>query len=179
VHDLQEDQVMPALLRKLNDSDFLFQMETLAGVEHGATVNMLHYINDLERRKAFLELGYSSVFDFCVRKIKYSSSEAGRRIQAARCCRRYPELFALLRKREVCVGTLALIESIITDDNKDEIVARVRGASRRAVERLLSEYRPPAALRDRLCAGSAAGAAGHRGRAVGPALRARGARGMA
>jgi 5-methylcytosine-specific restriction endonuclease McrA len=29
-------------------------------------------------------------------------------------------------------------------------VARVRGASRRAVEKLLSEYRPPAALRDRI-----------------------------
>jgi 5-methylcytosine-specific restriction endonuclease McrA len=150
VLDLNEDKVIPALLRKLNDSDFLFQMETLAGVEHGSTVNMLHYINDLERRKAFLELGYSSVFDFCVRKIKYSSSQAGRRIQAARCCRRYPELFGLLRAREVCVTTLALIEPIITDDNKDEIVARVRGASRRAVERLLSEYRPPAALRDRI-----------------------------
>jgi 5-methylcytosine-specific restriction endonuclease McrA len=142
--------MIPALLRKLNDSEFLFQMETLAGVEHGATVKMLHYINDLDRRKAFLELGYSSVHDFCMRKLGYSSSQAGRRIQAARCCRRYPELFALLRRREVCVSTLAWIEPIITDDNKDEIVARVRGASRRAVEKLLSEYRPPAALRDRI-----------------------------
>ena len=29
--------------------------------------------------KAFLELGYSSVYDFCVRRIQYSSSQAGRR----------------------------------------------------------------------------------------------------
>jgi 5-methylcytosine-specific restriction endonuclease McrA len=50
----------------------------------------------------------------------------------------------------VCVTTLALIEPIITDDNKDDIVQRVRGASRRAVERLISEYRPAAALRDRI-----------------------------
>jgi 5-methylcytosine-specific restriction endonuclease McrA len=150
VLDLQDDKIIPALLRKFNDADFIFQMEMLAGIEHRSTINMLHYLNDLERRKAFLDLGYSSVFDYCVRKIKYSSSQAGRRIQAARCCRRYPEFFALLRKREVCVTTLALIEPIITDDNKDEIVARVRGASRRAVERLLSEYRPPAALRDRI-----------------------------
>jgi 5-methylcytosine-specific restriction endonuclease McrA len=48
------------------------------------------------------------------------------------------------------VTTLALIEPIITDDNKDDIIERVRGASRREVERLLSEYRPPAALRDRI-----------------------------
>jgi 5-methylcytosine-specific restriction endonuclease McrA len=150
VLDLHEDKVIPALLRKLNDFDFHFQMETLAGVEHGSTIRMLHYLNDLERRKSYLELGYSSVFDYCVRKIKYSSSQAGRRIQAARCCRRYPEFFSYLRDREVCLMTLAMIEPIITDDNKDDIVARVRGASRRQVERLISEYRPPAALRDRI-----------------------------
>jgi 5-methylcytosine-specific restriction endonuclease McrA len=147
---LNEDQVFPALLRKLSDSDFIDQMESNAGVEHSSTIKMLHFINDLERRKLFLDLGYSSVFDYCVRRIKYSSSQAGRRIQAARCCRRYPELFPLLREREVCVTTLALIEPIITDDNKNDIIQRVRGASRRGVERLLSEYRPPAALRDRI-----------------------------
>jgi 5-methylcytosine-specific restriction endonuclease McrA len=145
-----EDQIIPALLRKFDDKEFIHQFEMIAGIEHGATIKMLHFINDLERRKAFLELGYSSVFDFCVRKIKYSSSQAGRRIQAARCCRRYPEFFGYLRNREVCIMTLAMIEGIITDDNHDEIVKRVRGASRRDVERLISEYRPAAALRDRV-----------------------------
>ncbi len=145
-----EDQVLPSVLRKLDDDEFIHQMELTAGIEHAATIRMFHFINDLERRKLFLDLGYSSVFDFCVRRIKYSSSQAGRRIQAARCCRRYPEFFGYLRDHEVCVMTLAMIESIITDDNKDEIVTRVRGASRREVERLVSEYRPAVAIRDRI-----------------------------
>jgi 5-methylcytosine-specific restriction endonuclease McrA len=147
---LNEDQIFPALLRKLSDSDFIDQMVSTAGVEHSSTIKMLHFINDLERRKLFLDLGYSSVFDYCVRRIKYSSSQAGRRIQAARCCRRYPQFFGYLRTREVCLMTVAMIEPIITDDNKGDIIQRVRGASRREVERLLSEYRPPAALRDRI-----------------------------
>jgi len=145
-----EDQVLPALLRNLDDSEFHHQFELNAAVEHSSTMKMLHFLNDLERRKSYLDLGYSSVFDYCVRKIKYSSSQAGRRIQAARCCRRYPEAWGYLRGREVCVMTLAMIESIVTDDNKDEIFERVRGASRREVERLMSEYRPAAALRDRI-----------------------------
>jgi 5-methylcytosine-specific restriction endonuclease McrA len=147
---LIEDHILPALLRKLDDTEFHRQFEFTASTEHSFTIKMLHFINDLDRRKSYLELGYSSVFDYCVRKIEYSSSEAGRRIQAARCCRRYPELFECLRNREVCITTLAMIESIITDDNKDEIVARIRGASRRAVERLISEYRPAVNLRDRI-----------------------------
>ena len=145
---LIEDQILPALLLKLDDSEFHRQFELSESIEHKSTIKMLHFINDLGRRKSYLELGYSSTFDYCVRKIGYSSSEAGRRIQAARCCRRYPELFDLLRAREVCITTLAMIEAIITDDNKEEIVARIRGASRRAVERLISEYRPAANLRD-------------------------------
>jgi 5-methylcytosine-specific restriction endonuclease McrA len=56
----------------------------------------------------------------------------------------------MLRTRELKFGVAAMIEPILTDENKDEILARVRGASHRDVERILSEYRPPMALRDRL-----------------------------
>ena len=99
MHD--EDQVLPALLRKLDDCEFHHQFELNASIEHSSTLKMLHFINDLERRKSYLDLGYSSVFDYCVRKIKYSSSQAGRRIQVARCCWRYPEAWGYLREREV------------------------------------------------------------------------------
>ncbi len=150
MHIHHEDEIIPALLRKFDDQEFIQQFEMTASIEHGASIKMLHFINDLERRKTFLELGYSSVFDFCVRRIKYSSSQAGRRIQAARCCRRYPEAWTYLREREVCMMTLAMVEAIITDDNKDDVFRRIRRASRREVERLLSEYRPPATLRDRI-----------------------------
>jgi hypothetical protein len=67
-----EDQVLPALLRKLDDSEFHHQFELNASIEHASTLKMLHFINDLERRRSYLDLGYSSVFDYCVRKIKYS-----------------------------------------------------------------------------------------------------------
>jgi 5-methylcytosine-specific restriction endonuclease McrA len=145
-----EDQVLPALLRKLDDSEFHHQFELNASVEHSSTMKMLHFLNDLERRRSYLDLGYSSVFDYCVRKIGYSRSAAGRRIQAARCARRYPEVFGMLRMRELSFGIAALVEPILTDDNKDSILERVRGASHREVERVVSEYRPPVGLRDRL-----------------------------
>ena len=145
-----EDQVLPALLRKLDDSEFHHQFELIASIEHASTLKMLHFLNDLERRKSYLDLGYSSVFDYCVRKVGYSRSAAGRRIQAARCAWRYPEVFGMLRMRELSFGIAALIEPILTDDNKASILERVRGASHREVERVVSEYRPPVALRDRL-----------------------------
>jgi 5-methylcytosine-specific restriction endonuclease McrA len=147
---LNKDEIFPALLRKLSDADFHYQFELVTSIEHSSTMKVLHLINDLDRRKSYLDLGYSSVLDYCVRKIGYSRSAAGRRIQAARCRRRYPEVFEMLRSGELKFGIAALIEPILTDENKDEILGRVRGTSHRDVERILSEYRPPMALRDRL-----------------------------
>jgi len=144
-----EDQIIAQQLRTLSDTDFHHQFETIVSIELASTLKVLHFINDLDRRKSFLELGYSSVLDYCVRKLGYSRSGAGRRIQAARCAHRHPEVFGLLRARELSVGTAALIEGILSDDNKDEILRRIRGATHREIERVVSEYRPPVALRDR------------------------------
>ena len=144
-----EDQIIVDELRTLNEVEFHHQFKSIVGVELAATIRVLHFINDLDRRKSFLEMGYSSVLDYCVRKLGYSRSGAGRRIQAARCAHRHPEVFGLLRARELSVGTAALIEGILSDDNKDEILRRIRGATHREIERVVSEYRPPVALRDR------------------------------
>jgi len=144
------NEVMPVALQDLSDAEFMRQFDRNADVEHVSNINTLHFLNELERRKLFLDLGYSSAFDYCVRNLKCSSSAAGRQIQAARCIRRHPEFLDLLRDRDVCVTTLAFIEPILTDDNKNEILHRVRGASRREVERLVSEYRPSVGLRDRI-----------------------------
>ena len=56
-------------------------------------MKMLHFINDLERRKSYLDLGYSSVFDYCVRKIGYSGRRPGAASRRPVVARRYPEVF--------------------------------------------------------------------------------------
>lgn len=145
-----DDRILPSLLYTLDDTEFHRQFESIASIEHAATMKVLHFINDLDRRKSYLDLGYSSVFDYCVRKIGYSRSAAGRRIQAARCARRYPVLFGMLRNREVTFSAAALIEPILNDDNRDFILGRIRGASHRDVERIVSEYRPAPGLCDRI-----------------------------
>jgi 5-methylcytosine-specific restriction endonuclease McrA len=134
----------------LSDSDLLFHMQLAVRGERAMTIKVLHHLNEIQRRKLYLELGYRSLFDYCIRRLKYSASAAGRRIQAARCIRRYPEVLALLRERELSLSTISLIEAILTDGNKTTILERVRGKSHRAVERVVSEYRPPMAYRDRV-----------------------------
>jgi 5-methylcytosine-specific restriction endonuclease McrA len=135
-------------LRDVSNSDLLLQIQMAVRGEGAMTIKVLHHLNEIQRRRLYLELGYSSLFDYCIRKLKYSPSAAGRRIQAARCIRRYPEVLGLLRERRLSLSAISLIEPVLTDQNKTTILERVRDKSHRAIERIVSEYREPGAYRD-------------------------------
>jgi 5-methylcytosine-specific restriction endonuclease McrA len=137
-------------IRMLTDRQLLNHVLLAARAERAMTTRVLHHLNEIERRKLYLELGYSSLFDYCTRRLKYSASAAGRRVQAARCIRRHLEVALLLYERELSLSTISLVAPVLTDHNKSSILERVRGKSHREVERVVSEYRPPIALRDRV-----------------------------
>jgi len=137
-------------LLKLNDVEFHLEFEKAAELDQATTNSILHFINDCERRKSYLDLGYSSIYDYCVRKLGYSSSTAGRYIQAARCIRANPEVLRMLEAREVSVTSICQFASILDDENKESVLDRVKGASWRDVELVAREYRPPVELRDRM-----------------------------
>ena len=63
--------------------------ETLRAVTHEkkATLEVLRYLRRVDTQKAYLELGFSSLFNLCVSYLKYSESAAQRRIQAVRLLR--------------------------------------------------------------------------------------------
>jgi hypothetical protein len=131
---------------KLNNTGVSRRVQKAARINQSSTVTVLHFINDCERRKVIPGPGCSSVFDYCVRKLEYSSSTAGRYIQAARCIHQNPEVLEMLEKREVSVTSICQFASILDNDNKRSVLERVKGASRREVEQVACDYRPPVAL---------------------------------
>lgn len=135
-------------IRKLSNDELVRRLETAVSKEREMTVHVLHHLDEIERRRLHLDSGYSSLFDYCVRHLKYSSSAAARRIQAARCIRRHPEVLAMLQSRELSLSTISLIAPILRKDKT--ILEKVRGASHRKVEQIVAQYGPPVALRDRI-----------------------------
>lgn len=143
-------ETVPEQLRKLDDDELIANIQMLTRGERRMTIGVLHHLNEIERRRLFLERGYGSLFDYCVRKLKYSASAAGRRIQAARCIRHHPEVLGLLGNHQLSLSTVFLIQPVLTEANKQSVLERVRGASHREVERVVAEYRPPVRFRDRV-----------------------------
>ena len=70
----------------LSDQHLLQRIKELAAVEHHLKVVVIDHLRELERRRLYLSLGFSSLFDYAMRELGYSDGAAWRRIKAMRLC---------------------------------------------------------------------------------------------
>jgi 5-methylcytosine-specific restriction endonuclease McrA len=126
------------------------RVHRLTGVERETILDVVLHIAELDRRRLYLNLGYATLFDYCTRQLKYSASAAGRRIQAARCIRRFPSVIELLRTGRVNLCTLSLVAGVLSEENHEKLLTQIRERSYREVEAIVSSYRPRPVMRDRI-----------------------------
>ena len=138
-------------LYSLSDHQIISRVHRLTRRERSTTLLVLLHLNEIERRKLHLSLGHSSMFAFCTSALGYSESDAGRRIAAARCIARFPEVYSLLESGAVTIAAISRVASLLTTGNKDGILARIQGRTLDEVDAIVAKYRPRAALpRDRV-----------------------------
>ncbi|MDH5271223.1 MAG: HNH endonuclease [Candidatus Krumholzibacteria bacterium] len=137
-------------LRSFSDKKLLSRTHRLVRCERMCMVRVLSHLNEIEERKLHFELGYRSMLHFCVEALGYARSSAGRRITAARCMKRFPEVRAMLDAGEVNVVTIACVAGILTPDNSKEVLKQIRGRTQEEVEAIVACYRPREAVRDRV-----------------------------
>ena len=137
-------------LSAISDHDLLARLQDLRRRERETTLEILRHLNEVERRHLHMKLGYSSMFVYCTGHLRYSESAAGRRVQAARCLRQFPQVATLLERGDINISTLGLVASLLTERTAGEILERIRGKSQRQVEEFASSFRPPIQLRDRV-----------------------------
>ncbi|HEX5133523.1 MAG TPA: HNH endonuclease signature motif containing protein [Candidatus Krumholzibacteria bacterium] len=135
-------------LRSLSDQQILAGIQHLTRQDRSLTLQVLLHLNEIERRRLHLKQGYSSLFDYCTSGLGYSVPAAVRRIQTARCIRRFPEVYALLESNEVNLSTISLVSRLLSESNKDTLLDRIRGRSHREVKAIVAEYQPYSNARD-------------------------------
>jgi 5-methylcytosine-specific restriction endonuclease McrA len=139
------------MLRTLSDQALLSGIQKLIRDERTCTLRVLLHLNEIERRRLHLKLAYTSMFDYCTSGLGYSESAASRRIRAARCLARFPEVYDLLESNRANISTLAQISRVLSTDNRTALLARIQGQSQRQVEAIVAEFAPRAAVpRDRV-----------------------------
>ena len=135
-------------LGALSDRELLGNLQKFNQKECKLKVLVLLYLSEIDTRKLYLPMGYSSLFDFCTMHLRYTRATAARRIRSARAAAKYPEVLELLLSGEINITTLSMISDILDQDNHEEILSAIRGRSTRAVELLVSRHRPVNIIRD-------------------------------
>lgn len=94
-------------LTKLTDHALLERTERLVQSERKITHLILWHINEVERRRLYSLIGYSSMMDYLAKHLKYNSSSAYERLQASRLLHKIPHLAEKLEE-----GTLNLTQMV-------------------------------------------------------------------
>lgn len=129
-------------LRSLPDHQLLTETDTIAAHDRQVTLRLLVRLREIERRKLYLKQGYSSMFIYCTSRLRMSESVAVRRLRTARCLVRFPQLGQLLESGETSACAVSSIAKYLSSENVDVLTERLRGKSRREVERIVAELEP-------------------------------------
>ena len=135
-------------LKSLADDELLTGLSSVVRRRNQVTAEFLAYLAELEERQLFLDLGFASLFEYCVEKLGLCESTAGRHIAAARVCRNHPEVFALVASGALHASALSLLRKHLTPENAAELFELCAHRSARKVEELLAARFPRADVRD-------------------------------
>ncbi|MCC7142592.1 MAG: HNH endonuclease [Candidatus Eisenbacteria bacterium] len=137
-------------VERLADHDLIRAVIVLAGRARDVTAELLVHLGELDARRLYIAAGCASTFAYCVEVLRMSEPAAYHRITAARAARKFPALVRHLRSGELHLSGVCLLAPVLTEANVDHWIARARGQSKRAIERLLaaSPARDPRTARE-------------------------------
>src|SRR6187551_2839505 len=107
-------------LTSLADNELLAGLASIVGRRNQITAEFLAYLAELDQRQIFLDLGFSSLFEYCVEALGLCESTAGRHIAAARVCRDHPQVFAMVASGALHASALSLLRKHLTPENAAE-----------------------------------------------------------
>ena len=105
---------------ELGDQQLLEQTRRLATNQRGLEVHMLDHLDEIDRRGLALRRGFSSLFDYAVRELRFTDAAAQRRIQAMRLCRRHGWVRASLQSGELSMTAAAQLETTFAGAERAE-----------------------------------------------------------
>ena len=127
-------------LTHLQDKTLLDDTKILAGVDRETTLKLLHHLKEIDRRKLYSDLKYSSLFNYCIHELGYSEGSAQRRIVAARMMRDIPEIEEKIETGELTLTNISLVNQFIDrPSDRRKVLKAVEGLTKKQCEKKLFE----------------------------------------
>ena len=146
-------------LKNLSDKDLLAAVKNAVRSERETTMEVLRHLQELERRRLFADLGFSSLFVYAVKELKYSEDEALRRISAMRLMKELPEIAEKIKACSLTLTNLAKAQTYfrhkkksarVSTEEKLELLEKLENKSSRETEKILLALAPTCQGRERI-----------------------------
>src|SRR5437016_5236216 len=124
------------------------RLADLVGSERHLVVQFVVELAGFARRELYRELGYTSLFYYCVRQLGLSKSSAFRRSEVARLIARFPVIGEQLAGGRLSIRVLVELREVLTEENHAEVLARAADKSQEEAQLLAVEYQPKPVPRD-------------------------------
>ncbi len=107
-HDIESQM---NLLKMVSNQRLVEILHGLVSEERKLLTRVLEHLAEVYRRRLYLEMGYSSLFTFCVKELGYTESQSQRRVLAMRAIALVPELENRLESGKVSLATVSLAQA--------------------------------------------------------------------
>lgn len=141
------------MLSQLTNQELSHKIQFFVREERRATVEVLRLLREIERRRVYAELGYSSLFAYCTGELGYSEAAASRRIETMRAMRETVEIEKKLESGELSLSAVSQARVAIraheretkvkvSSEQKKSVMLQLTGLSKRAAEKVLIRELP-------------------------------------
>ncbi len=132
-------------LKNLSDNQLLTNTESLVQREREILTEVLAHLREIDRRRLFSSLGFSSLFQYAVAKLQYSEDQAFRRISAMRMLRELPEMEEKLNSGELSLSNVNMAQSLFkkeafTREKKKEILLELENKSAKEAKKIVASF---------------------------------------
>ena len=129
------------------DEELLSLTKLASQNEKQATFELLKYLVQVDERRAYCRLSCSTLFEYVVKVLGYSESQATERVNSVRLIRTIPSVETKIESGELSLTTASQVQRFVRMEKKsgnpvscirvEEIVNACSGQSKREVEKTL------------------------------------------
>ncbi len=134
-------------LRKLNDKNLLSQTKKLIAIERNCITQVLYHLKEIEERRLFSDLRFSSLFEYAVKELGYSEAAANRRIHCARLLKLIPELGEKFENGSMNLTNVTMASQLFKGEKirdlktKKIILSKIENKTKKDCEQILMHFR--------------------------------------
>jgi len=143
-------------VKSLCDEGLLAQTDYLVAEERQNTILILRHLREIEIRRLFIDLGFSSMYEYCIKHIKYSEGQTQRRLSSARLFTELPEIENKIQVGDLNITSLSKIQSFLkveesaenelSREEKLDLICHLENKSTREIEKDLVRFSNKPAL---------------------------------